>query len=201
MAESEDFLKHTIFFKKRSKCSNVQGSHIRRGSGGHMEPTSGQSPRARWFHNSILQISLVYHQKGFLKNGEECFQKKKIEDNTKSSYLALIPKEANPSTFNRFRLISFCNSSYKIIKKIIANRIKEVLPIIISGNQGGFVPNRKIIDNVIIVQEAVHSSFLRQEKCLIIKLDMANAFNRVSHPYLMAVFQKLGFSREIVEVI
>jgi len=68
MAESEDFLKHTFFFK-RSKCRNVQGSHRRRGSGGHMEPASGQSPGARWFHNSILQISLVYHQKGFLKNG------------------------------------------------------------------------------------------------------------------------------------
>ena len=42
---------------------------------------------------------------------------------------------------------------------------------------------------------------LRQEKGLIIKLDMENAFDRVSHPYLMAVLQKLGFSREIVKVI
>jgi len=65
--------------------------------------------------------------------------------------LALVPKESNPSTFNRFCPISLCNSSYKIITKIIANRIKEVLPTIISENQGVFVPNRKIIDNVIIV--------------------------------------------------
>lgn len=136
----------------------MQGSHKRRGSGDHMEPASRQSPGARWFHNSILQISLVYHQKGFLKNGEEYLQKKNIGGNTKSSYLALIPKQAKPSTFNRFRPISLCNSSYKIIKKIIANRIKEVLPIIISENQGGFMPNRQIIDNVIIVQEVVHSS-------------------------------------------
>ena len=76
-----------------------------------------------------------------------------------------------------------------------------MLPIIISENQGGFVPNRKIIDNVIIVQEVVHSSMIRQEKGLIIKLDMANAFDRVSHPYLMVVLQKLGFSRDIMEVI
>jgi len=75
-----------------------------------------------------------------------------------------------------------------------------VLPIIISENQGGFVPNRKIIDNVIIVK-VVHSSMLRQEKGLIIKLDMENAFDRVNHPYLMVVRQKLGLSREIMEVI
>ena len=76
-----------------------------------------------------------------------------------------------------------------------------MLPIIISENQGGFVPNKKIIDNVIIVQEVVHSIMLRQEKGLIIKLDMANAFDMVSYPSLMAILQKLGFSREIMEVI
>jgi len=77
--------------------------------------------------------------------------KKKIGSNTKSSYLPLVPKESNPSTFNGYRPIALCNPSYKVIKKIIANRIKAVLPIIISENRGGFVPNKKIIDNVIIV--------------------------------------------------
>ena len=129
------------------------------------------------------------------------YSKKKMGGNTKSSYLALIPKESNPTTFNRVRPISLCNSSYKIITKILANRIKKVLPLIISENQGGFVPNRQIIDNVIIVQEAVHPSIQKHEKGMIIKLDMANAFDRVSHPYLLVVLQKLGFSNEITGVI
>ena len=81
------------------------------------------------------------------------------------------------------------------------NRIKKVLHLIISENKGGFVPNRQIIDNVIIVQEAVHSSILKQEKGMIVKLVMANVFDKVSHPYLMVVPQKLGFSKEIIEVI
>ena len=83
----------------------------------------------------------------------------------------------------------------------MANKIKKVLHLIISENQGGFVPNRQIIDNVIIVQEVVHSNILKQEKGMIIKLDMANTFDRVSHPYLLVVLQKLGFSKEIIEVI
>lgn len=114
----------------------------------------------------------------------------KMGGNTKSSYMALIPKESNPSTFNRFWLISLCNSSYKIVTKIIANRIKKVLLEIISENQGGFVPNRKTVDNVIVVQEAIHSSMKIKEKGIIIKLDMANAFDRVSLPYLMAALKK-----------
>lgn len=137
-------------------------------------------------------------KKYFLRMVKNVFKKKKIGGNTKSSYLALVPKESNPSTFNRYCPIPLCNYSYKIITKIISNRIEEVLPIIISENQGGFVPNRKIIDNVIIVQEVIHSNMLRQEKGIIIKFDMVNAFDRVSHPYLMAIPQKLGFSREII---
>jgi len=140
-------------------------------------------------------------RKDFLRMVKNVFKKKEQGSNTKSSYLALVPKESNPSTFNRYRPISLCISSYNIITNIIENRIKEVLPIIISKNQGGFVPNKKIIDNIIIVQEVVHSSMIRQERGIIIKLDMANAFDRVSHPYLMDVLQKLGFSREIIKVI
>ena len=137
-------------------------------------------------------------RKDFLRMVKNVFKKKKNRKQQK----ILLPRPNPPtSTFIKYRPISLCNSSYKIITKIIANRIKEVLPIIISENQGGFVPNRQIIDNVIIVQEVVHSSMLRQEKGLIIKLDMANAFDRVSHPYLMAIVQKLGFSREIVGFI
>lgn len=60
------------------------------------------------------------------------FEKKKMGGHTRSSYLVLVPKEANPSTFNKFKPISLCNSSYNIITKIVANRIKKVLHLIIS---------------------------------------------------------------------
>ena len=86
------------------------------------------------------------------------FQKNKVGENTKASLLALIPKEPNPISFDRYRPISLCNSSYKIITKILANRLKRIMPCIISENQGGFVPKRQITDNVIIVQEAIYNS-------------------------------------------
>ena len=59
--EYENFLQHTKKNQKRSKCRNVQRNNRRRGSGSHMEPTSRQSPRARWFYNRILQIPLEYN--------------------------------------------------------------------------------------------------------------------------------------------
>eukprot|EP00253_Pinus_taeda_P009881 PITA_09881 len=140
-------------------------------------------------------------RKEFVRMVKNAFRKHKLGDYTKSSHIALIPKEANPKSFDRFCPISLCNVSYKIITKIIANRLKNLLPIIISENQGGFVPKRQIIDNVILIQEAIHSSLIKGERGMIIKLDMANAFDRVDHSFLRAAMRKFGFSSKIVDII
>eukprot|EP00253_Pinus_taeda_P032656 PITA_32656 len=140
-------------------------------------------------------------KKDFVRMVKNAFRKNKVEDYTKSSHIALIPKEANPKSFDRFRPISLCNVSYKTITKIIANRLKNLLPSIISENRGGFVPKRQIIDNVILIQEAIHSSLIKGERGMIIKLDMANAFDRVDHSFLSAALRKFGFSSKAVDII
>jgi hypothetical protein len=59
-------------------------------------------------------------------------QKKKVGGATNSTFLALIPKETNPSNFSRFQPISLCNSSYKILTKIISSRLKPLLSKLVS---------------------------------------------------------------------
>lgn len=135
------------------------------------------------------------------ENAQKWFPKKRIGRNTKSSFLALIPKESNPTTFNRYRPISLCNSSYKILTKILANRMEKLLPEIILENQGVFVPTRQITDNVIIVQEAIQSSIQRKERGIIVKLDMANAFDRVNNNFLPTALKKFVFSINFIEII
>jgi len=129
------------------------------------------------------------------------FKNHKMGNNTKSSHLALIPKDINPRSFALFRPISLCNVSYKIVTKILSNRLKTLLPHLISSNQGGFVPHRQITDNVILVQEAIHSSLSRQEQGMIIKLDMENAFDRVYHHFLIEVLKKFGISSNFISTI
>ena len=120
---------------------------------------------------------------------------------TNSTFLALIPKEVNPSSFDRFRIISMCNASYKILAKLLANRFKLLLGKLISPLQGGFVKGRHLVDNVIQVQKSLHSSFQRKEKGMIIKLDMKNAFDQVKLPFLYQVLLSFGFSVEFVNLI
>jgi hypothetical protein len=128
-------------------------------------------------------------------------QSSKLGRSTNSSFLALIPKEKGALSFNRFRPISLCNTSYKILTKVIANRLKALLPPIIPENQGGFVKGRHIVDNIILVQEAIHSSVRRKEKGMVIKLDLANAFDRVRHEFLFEFMRKFGFDMKFVNWI
>ena len=103
---------------------------------------------------------------------------------TNSTFLALIPKERNPTSIKKFRPISLCNASYKIFSKVLSLRIKHIIPRLISPNQGGFISGRQISDNILLVQEAIHSSVKRGEPGMAIKLDLANAFDRLRHAFI-----------------
>jgi hypothetical protein len=101
----------------------------------------------------------------------------KIGGNTNSAFLVLIPKEKGACSFDRFRPISLCNTGYKIITKVIIIRLKGMLPAIIPEKQRGFIKGRHITDNIILVQEVIHSSMQWGVKGIIVKLDLANDFD------------------------
>src|SRR5947208_3133191 len=72
-------------------------------------------------------------------------------------HICLIPKTKTPQALADFRPISLLNTTYKIIAKILANRLKDLLPDLISPFQAAYVPGRQITDNILISQEIVHS--------------------------------------------
>ena len=127
-----------------------------------------KSPRPDGFSFQFYRVFWIVIKKYLLRMIQAFKIKAKIRGCTNSTFLALIPKEVNPTTFEIFWPISLCNASYKILSKLLADRIKPLLGKLISPLQGGFFKGRHVLDNVIQVQEAMQSSFQIQEKGILI---------------------------------
>lgn len=88
---------------------------------------------------------------------QQVFQRPSLIDDINHTLLTLIPKVLEPSKPSDFRPIALCNVIYKVVTKVLANRLKPIFPFVISENQSSFVAGRNATDNAIILQEVVHS--------------------------------------------
>ena len=103
-----------------------------------------------------------------------------------------------------FRPISLCNNTYKLISKVQANRLRPILPSIITENQSAFIPNRLISNNVLVAFEFMHYLNHKVEgmdNYMSIKLDMSKTFDRVEWNFIKEVMEKMGFAKKWVNLI
>ena len=101
-----------------------------------------------------------------------------------STFIALIPKEENTSTPDKFCLIALCNVIYKVISKVIANRLKPLLPLLISPEQSGYVEARQILDGIILTHEIIHSLKQTKQAGMTLKIDLSKAFDKLRWTYI-----------------
>ena len=119
--------------------------------------------------------------------------------NLNNTYITLVPKVKMPNKMKDFHPISLCNVAYKLLSKVLANRLKTVLSHIISENQSAFLSQRLITDNILVAFELMH--YLEHKKSgengyMAVKLDMSKAYDRVEWVFIEKVMRRLGFNEK-----
>jgi len=129
----------------------------------------------------VLTIIFEFHRNGKLSKG------------INSTFIALIPKVGSPHGLNDFRPISLVGSLYKILKKLLANRLRLVISSVISDSQLAFVKNRQILDGILIANEVVDEIRKSQKELMLFKVDFEKAYDSVDWGYLDFVMGRISF--------
>ncbi|GKD17256.1 RNA-directed DNA polymerase, eukaryota, partial [Tanacetum coccineum] len=111
-----------------------------------------------------------------------------------SSFITLIPKTDDPLVIGDFRPISLIGCQYKIIAKILANRLALVIPSVMGEVQMAFIKGRQIIDGPLMVDEIISWAKRKKKKLMFLKVDFEKAFDTLNWFFLMSVMEQMGFS-------
>lgn len=196
-AGSSDFLNHipaSITSLQNSMLTRSISQEEAKSALFSMHPDKSPGPdglnpgfyQAYW---DVVGSDIVTMCNQFLQSGQ-------LQPGLNETNLVLIPKVAKPQNMGDLRPIALCNVMYKILTKILANRLKSVLGGIILENQSAFIPGRSITDNVIVAFETQH--FIKRKRqgkdgWVAVKADMSKAYDRVEWDFLRGIMIKMGF--------
>ncbi|GJY31768.1 RNA-directed DNA polymerase, eukaryota [Tanacetum coccineum] len=131
--------------------------------------------------NDVFEAVKYFFNSGAIPNG------------CNSSFIALIPKIPDANLVKDFRPISLIGSMYKIIAKILANRLVGVLGDIVNEVQSAFIAERQILDGPFILNEVLQWCKLKKKQSLIFKVDFEKAFDSIRWDFLDDILKKFGF--------
>ena len=132
------------------------------------------------------------------------FDRNELDESHNHTNLCLISKVGVPTSMSDFRPIALCNVSYKIISKILVNRLKNHLGGAISENQAAFVPGRMITDNAIIAHEVYYALKARKRQAnsyMALKTDITKAYDRLEWSFLEETMKHMGFNTKWISWI
>lgn len=133
----------------------------------------------------------------------DCFQQPNLIHEVNQTLITLIPKCDDPIKVSQFRPIALCNVVYKVVTKIIAQRMRVIMPYVVSDNQSNFIPGRSTVDNILVMQELIHSfkQLKGRKGYMILKLDLENAYDGLEWSFVMDTRQCLGIPSDVQSLI
>ncbi len=121
-----------------------------------------------------------------------------VQDRMVEGVIALVYKKGNRLDIENYRPISLLNVDYKILTKVLANRVKRVIGSIVQPTQSYSIPGRDIADTIGTVRDVMEYMKRDKKGGIVLGIDWNKAFDRVEHEYLFKVLEKFGFGVKII---
>lgn len=158
-----------------------------------------KSPGPDGFTAGFFQDNWNLIKSEVLKAIKNFFKHLKMLQEVNKTHICLIPKKASEAKVEDFRPISLCNTTYKIIIKCLADRLKIFLLELISINQSAFVSGSKIADNIILAQELLKGFMQKKsEKKICIQMDITKAFDSINRDFVLLILKRMGFDDRFI---
>ena len=116
-----------------------------------------------------------------------------------ATFIALIPKKPEATVLKDYRPISLVGGIYKIIARILVERLKTVLDKLVNNHQMAFIKGRQIMDVALLASEFIDARRKNGIPGIMCKLDIQKAYDHVNWDYLLNILRQMGFGDKWVK--
>lgn len=187
-----DFLEATVLRKcssvDRAACLLPFGSDLIMSCLQRMK--NNKTPGPDGFPVEFFRAAWSVLGEEFISSTLDFFRTSFMPTSLNSTTLVLLPKRPGANTIREFRPIACLNTQYKLISKLLSDRLKSILPAIVLPNQTAFVKDRLILENILLASEVLNGYHRDSEvRKITLKVDIAKAFDSVRWDFVLSTLQ------------
>ncbi|CAI5482211.1 unnamed protein product [Closterium sp. Yama58-4] len=158
----------------------------------------GKSPGKDGLPKELFERHWDVLGKDFLRMAQSFVVSASIPASIKEAVTILLHKKGEKDKLDNYRPITLLNFTYKVLARVVANRMKLHLHKVISAEQYGFIPSRRISDAIGVVADVIEAAKRGNEDWYMLLVDFRKAFDSVSRSFLFSVLKEMGFPERFV---
>jgi hypothetical protein len=157
------------------------------------------APGTDGLNNKFIEHFWKFFRVPLIKYANCCYDKGELTTTFKTAKIRLIPKKGNVARIENWRPISLLNCFYKLISRVLTNRLKKVSDKITAVGQYGYAKNKQCQEVLIGLLNKIHAANKNYSKGLLVSLDIKKAFDSISHSYMEQVLKFFNFGDSFIK--